>query len=105
MKKHLFPGPLNNSVSWPKVWSGWDAHFASCSGALPGSPTHCKTPALRRFADHVFHFWLSKGMRYHHKQGSTDAKGQEKMLPKRKKDNVERGVKSGHSHKILLTRS
>lgn len=53
VKKHLFPGLLNNSVSWPKVWSGWDAHFALCSGALPGSPTHCKTPALRRFADHV----------------------------------------------------
>lgn len=40
-------------------------------------------PALRRFADHVFHFWTPGGMRYHHKQGPTDAAGQEKMLPKR----------------------
>lgn len=44
VKEHLFPGHLNSSMSWPKVWNCCDAHFALCLGAFPGSPTSCDTP-------------------------------------------------------------
>lgn len=81
VKEYFFPGHLNNSVSWYGI-----AVMLTllCAQVLSlGAQSTVKHPALRGFADHVFHFWMSEGMRYHHKQGSHGAVGQEKMVPKR----------------------